>query len=115
MKNKKKIVFLKSKKLLNIWDIGINLSRKFDWTSYDWLIAQLSANGLSNHALSILTGSDHLTGGDQILRRNNIIRISTYPLRVHQGPILGPIVFNNFSDDFTHFIKKTETSQLYRL
>ena len=83
----------------------MDLSKAFDCIPHDLLIAKLYAYGFDEDAL-VLTYS-YLKRRKQCVRINNTY--STFQeviFGVHQGSVLGPILFNFYINDLFFFIKQ---------
>ena len=80
----------------------MDMSNAFDCVPHDLFIAKLHAYGFETSALKFILS--YLSNRHQFTRINGID--SLYELIVSQGSILGPIIFNIFSNDLFLFIKQ---------
>ena len=81
----------------------MDLSKAFDCIPHDLLIAKLHAYGFQKNALNYIYG--YLKGRRQGVKLNGIYSNFLYILAgVPQGSILGPILFNIFSNDFYYLL-----------
>ena len=83
--------------------ILMDLSKAFACIPRNVLIAKLHAYGLSYDALTLIY--TYLKNRKQAVKINNSISSHKDVLRVPQGSILGPILFNIFINNLFFFIK----------
>ena len=80
------------------------LSKAFDCLPHDYLLSYLSAYSLRNESVQLL--NSYLSGRKQQIKLNNILSSWTVIKKgVHQGSILGPLLFNVFINDIFYFIE----------
>ena len=81
----------------------MDLSKAFDCTPHDLLIAKLAAYGFEEKTLSHIYS--YLENRKQCVKLNNIkINFQTIKSGVPQGSIVGSILFNIFFNDFLFFL-----------
>ena len=88
-------------------DILLDLFKAFDTINHDLLVAKLYAYGFDKNAWSLV--KSYLSDRWQRIKMNS--SFSTWSgllLRIPQGSILGPILFNLFLNDLFFVIKETD-------